>query len=138
MATTPSHLGTLSTGGVDVQGRHIAILDALCQGQLPGEFLQGISPLDFLELNHHVLVQELIDREISAADSDLKLAFAEANLDSLGSILVLAGRFPLEHKLELVAIREVVDEVSQLAINRIIHDWDIDSDLSLEVHAVDF
>ena len=131
-----SNFVALSVGSVDIKGRRISVLNALCQGQLPRKLLQGISPFDFLELDHHVLVQELVDGEVSTADADLKLALAETDLDSLGSILVLAGGFSLEHKLELVAIGEVVDEVSQLAIHWIVHDRNIDSDLPLEVHAV--
>ena len=123
---------------VKVKRRYIAILNAFCQGQLSCKLLQRVSPLDLLELDSHVLVQELVDCEVSTTDADLKLSLHYANLDPLGTILVLASRFTHEHKLEFVAIREVVDEVRQFAIDGVLHDWDVYSDLLLQVDTVDF
>lgn len=123
---------------VKVQRRYIAILNALRQGQLSRKLLQRVSPLDLLELDSHVLVQEFVDCEVSTTNADLKLSLHYANLDPLCTILVFASRFTHEHKLEFVAIREVVDKVRQFAIDRIIHDWDVYSDFLLQVDAVDF
>ena len=124
--------------GVKVKRRYIAILDTFRQGQLSRKLFQRVSSLDLLKLDSHVLVQELVDCEVSSTDADLKLSLHYANLDPFGTILVLACRFTHEHKLEFVAIREVVDEVSQFAIDGILHDWDVHSDLLLQVDTVDF
>ena len=113
-------------------------MNALRQSQLPSKLLQRVSPLDLCELDSHVLVQEFVDCEVSTTDTDLKLSLHYPNLDPLGTILVLASRFAHEHELEFVAIGEVVDEVSQFAIHRVVHDWDVNSDLLLQVDAVDF
>jgi hypothetical protein len=63
------------------------------------ETLQRVFALQFLELDGCVLVQELVDREVSATDTDVDLVFLDLDGDALGTELVDAVALPHESSL---------------------------------------
>ena len=125
-----------STSCIKVKWWGISRHNTLCQSNLCGKFLEWISSLYFCEFYCHVLVQELINSQIASTNTDLQLVLGNFNLYSFCAVLILTSRLPHEHNLELVAVREVVDEVGQLAIHWIIHLWNVNRDFFLQIDTV--
>jgi len=92
-----------------------------------GEPLDRVSPLELLKLNRSILVKELIDREVSTSNSDFDTLLLNLDGDSLGTELVNAFSLSHEHDLELGPLRVVVDELSQLLIDLVVSDWNVNS-----------
>ena len=71
--------------------------------------LNRIFALQFCQLFWRILVQELIDGEISTADFNCNLISLNLDSDSLRAKLVNTRRFAHKHDLQLLAVWIVVD-----------------------------
>ena len=85
-----------------------------------------------------MLVQELIDTHVASADPDLDPILLDSDVDFLGAELVDALALPHEHQLKFIAIRVVVDEFCNTAIDSIIFDWYVDGYSSFQIDDVVF
>ena len=97
-------LASAASGAVAADRRLLSdasIHDRLLDGNFLTEPLQRVVPLELLQLNRSVLIQELINREVASSNSDLDALLLDFNGDSLGSKLIHALGFPHEHDLEL-------------------------------------
>ena len=90
------------------------------------------------ELCGGVLVEELIDADIAAANADHDFILSYSYLDALGTKLVNPLRLSHKHDLKLVSVGIIIDIVCDPAIHNIILDWHIKCNLLLEVKDVDF
>ena len=106
-------------------------LNRLLDRNLLSKPLQWIAPLNLLELNRRMLVQELVNAHVATAHTDLNLVFLDTNVDFLGTELVYTLCLAHEHQLQLVAIWVVVDELCHLLVDLIALDWHVDSDSCL-------
>ena len=113
-----------------------SVNDGFLDGNLLAESLQGILSFELLELSWSVLVQEFVQREVTTANSDFNVIFLDLDSDSLGSELVDSLGLTHEHDLELGSFRVVIDEFSQLSIDWILLDWDVNSNSLLQVDDV--
>ena len=85
-----------------------------------------------------MLVQELVDTHVASADPDLDLVLFDSHSDFLCAELVGALALPHEHQLKFIAIRVVVDELCNAAIDCIIFDWDVDGYAGFQIDDVVF
>ena len=97
-------------------------------GDLFGESLKGVLSLQLLKLDWGVLVEELVKREVATSDTDVDFILVDLHVDSLGSELVDALGLSHEHNLELLAVGIVVDILSQLLVDSIVLNGNVDSD----------
>ena len=100
------------------------------------EPLQRIASLQFLKLDWRVLVYELIDRQIAAANANLDATFLDSHIDLLRAKGIDALALSHEHDFQLVPVRIVVDELGHLLIDRIILEWNVDCNSCLQVYDV--
>ena len=63
------------------------------------------------------MVQKLIDREITSADSDLDALLLNLDRNSFGSKLINTLSLSHEHDLQLGSLRVVLDELGQLLVD---------------------
>ena len=105
-------------------------------GNLLGEALQRVLSLKLLQFLRGVLVEELVNGEETAADTNLDVVLLDLDHDLLGAELVHASRLPHEHDLELGALRIVVDVLSKALVSGILSHGDVDSDSLLQVDDV--
>ena len=98
--------------------------------------LKGVVTAVLLELNRGVLVEELIDRQVTTTNSDVDLVLVHTDGDSLGTELVDTVRLTHEHDLELLSIGEVVDVLSETLVDAVSLDGDVDGNARLEVNNV--
>ena len=110
--------------------------DGLLESNLVTELLERISALQLLQLYRSVLVQELVDREETTADSDLDFIFLNPNSNLLRTELVHTRALPHEHNLQPVPIWVVVDELGHLHVHRIVFDWNVYRDAGLQFNDV--
>ena len=89
-----------------------------------------------LKLDGGVLVQELIDGEVTSTNTDVDLVLVNSDSDSLGSELVDTIGLSHEHDLQLLSVGEVVDVLSKSNINSVSLNWDVDGDAGLQVDDV--
>jgi hypothetical protein len=137
--------GALSPGGL-AGGRlsqrrclaHLLPDDRLLHGDLLRELLQRVLALQLLQLGRGVLVQELVDREVTTTDTDVDLVLVDADPDPLGAKLVDTLVLPHEHDLELLPLGVVVDELSETLVDRIVLHRDVDCDTLLQLNDVVF
>jgi hypothetical protein len=98
--------------------------------------LEGVVTAVLLELNRGVLVEELIDRQVTTTNSDVDLVLVHTDGDSLGTELVDTVRLTHEHDLKLLSIGEVVDVLSETLVDAVSLDGDVDGNARLEVNNV--
>ena len=110
--------------------------DSFLDGNLLAEPLDRILALQFLKLDWSVLVQELVNGEVAAANTNLYVVLFDLDSNSLCAKLVDALGLTHEHDLEFLTFGVVVDEFSQFAINLVLLDRDVDSNALLQVHDV--
>ena len=91
------------------------------------ESFEGIFALQLFKLHGSILVEELIDGEVSTADTDVDLILHDSNGDSTGAKLVDTLALSEEHDLHLLSLWVVVDELSQSHIDLIISEWYVDA-----------
>ena len=103
------------------------------EGQILAKTLQRVALLDFLQLYRRVLVQELVHTHVAAANSNLDLVLLDPYGDTLRAEVVNTLALPHEHHFEFVAIRIIVNELSNLLVDRIFLDRHIDRDFTLQV-----
>ena len=131
-----SYLLGRSCGRSAIWGPSLSVLQGLIDSELFTEFLEGIVSLELLQFDWCVLIQELIDGKVATADLDVDLASVHSHCDLLRTKLVGSLRLSHEHNLKLRSFRIVVDELSKLLINLVVFDWDVDSDLLLQLDDV--
>ena len=100
------------------------------------QLVERVSTLELLQLSGSVLVQELVQTEVAAANLDLDLVAHAPHIDSLGAELIHALGFSHEHNLELLTIRIVVDILSKSLVDDVVLDRDVDSDARFQVNNV--
>jgi len=100
------------------------------------EALHWVLALKFFKLNWSVLVQELVNGEETTTDTDVDSVLVNLDQDTLASELVDTLAFTHEHDLQPVPVWVVVDVLSDLLVNLVILDWDVDSDARLQVDDV--
>jgi len=77
------------------------------------------------------LVQELVDREVAAANSDVNLVLVHSDGHALCTELVNTFRLTHEHDLELVTLGVVVDELGKALVDGVILAGNVDGDALL-------
>jgi len=82
------------------------------------------------------LIQKLIDRKITSANSDLDIVLLHFDGHSLRAELINTFSLSHEHDLQLCSLRVVVDELSQLFVSGIFLDWNINSNSLLQINNV--
>lgn len=97
---------------------------------------EWVLTLKLLKLHWRVLVQELIDGEITTSDLDQDLAALDLDADTLRAKFVDTVSLAHEHDLELVAVGVVVDVLCKLHVDGVGLDRDVDSDAGLKVDDV--
>ena len=100
------------------------------------ESFNRVCPLELFKLNGGVLVEELIDREVTSANPDFDALLLDFDSDSLGTELVDALGLPHKHDFELGPLGVVVDELSQFFVDLIVLNWDVNCDSLFEVNDV--
>ena len=110
--------------------------NCLLDSNLFTESLEWIFSLKFLELNWGVLIKELIKGKISSSNSNLDIVLLNLDSNSLGTKLVNTFRLSHEHDLEFGSFRVVVNELGKLSVNRIILNWNVNSDSLFQVNDV--
>ena len=95
-----------------------------------------IFAIKLFELSWSVLVEELIEGEVTSTNLDLNLVTNAAYPYALCAELVHSLRLTHEHDLELLSVGVVVDVLSQLLVKCIVLDWDIHGDASLQIDDV--
>lgn len=98
--------------------------------------LQRVLPLQQLQLCRRVLVEELVDGEVASADTNVDLVFVNADQHALASELIDTLRLAHEHDLQLLAVRVVVDVLSDSLVDCVALDRDVDCDAALQVNDV--
>lgn len=112
------------------------IHNCLLDGDFLAEPLQWIFSLKLFELGGCVLIQELIERKVAAANSDLDIIFLDFDCYSLGAELVYAFGLAHEHDLQLLSLGVVIDELGEFAIDWVLSYWNVDGNSLLEVNDV--
>jgi len=88
---------------------------------------------ELLELNWSVLVKELVDREVPSTNSDVDSIHVDSDWDFLGTELVNTLGLSHEEDLQLLSLWEIVDVLSQLFIDRVLLNWNINRNLCLQI-----
>ena len=112
------------------------LTERLLDGDLLAESLKWVSSFQLFKLDGRVLVQELVDGEVAAADLDLNLVTFNLDHDTARAELVDTFRLAHEHDLELLAVWVVIDVLRQLFVRWAVLNRDVDGDASLEVNDV--
>ena len=108
-------------------------LDCLLDGDLFSKTSQRVVPLQLINFWRCVLVQKFINREVAASNSDVDFVFFDFDGYSFGAKLVDALGFAHKHYLELGPLRIIVDKLSELLVDLVIFDRDVDGDPMLQV-----
>ena len=108
----------------------------LLHGDTLVETLEWILALETLKLARRVLVQELVDGQVSAAHLDDDFSTLDLDEHALGSELVDTFGLTHEHDLELLTVGIIVNVLRQLRVDRVRLDWDVNSDSGLQVNDV--
>ena len=111
-------------------------LKALADAHLLVEAPHGVLALELLQLFRRVLVQELVDAEETATNTNVDLVVIDLDHDALGSKLVDTLALTHKHNLQLLALGVVVDVLSDLLVNLVVLDGDVDRDPRLEINDV--
>ena len=102
------------------------------------EFLKRISSFNLFELYSGILIQEFVYTHVTTTDANHEFVICKSNFNAFGTELIDAFLLSNEHNLQLVSIRVVIDEISELFIDRVALDWDVNCNLGFKIHAVDF
>ena len=100
-------------------------LDGFLQGYPVCHAAHRVLSLQFLELHWRILVQKFVQRKITATNFDLDLVADAAHPDTLSTELIDTFSLAHEHDLELLAIGIVIDVLSQLQIDLITFDRNV-------------
>jgi len=125
----------LGWAGGGVVADHVS-LETLAHAHLLVEASHGVLALKLLKLFRSVLVQELIDTQEAATNTNVDLVIIDFDHDALWAELIDALTFTHKHNLQLWALRVIVDVLSDLLINLVILDGDVDSDSRLQIDNV--
>ena len=87
----------------------------------------------FAQFVRSVLVQELIDAQVAAANSDIDLLVVNAHMNTPRPELVNSLGLAKEHNFQFLALRVVVDVLSKSQVNVVVLDRDINRDSLLQV-----
>ena len=115
---------------------HRVALQRLLHGHLLREPLQRVLALQLLQLGRRVLVQELINTEEAASNSDVDAVLVDADDDALGAELVDALALAHKHDLELLAVGIVVDVLGEPLVHGVVFDRDVHGDARLQIDNV--
>ena len=116
----------------------MSIADGLLDSDALAEPLQWVLALEFLKLHRRVLIEKLVNREVTTADLDQDLVFLNFDADATGAKLVDALRLSQKHDLEFLSVRVVIDVLGKLHVDNVALDWDVDGNPGLEVDNVAF
>lgn len=134
-----SLLATALRGGIRtglVRRLAVATLDGFGEGDSVRHATHGVLALEALELNWSVLVKEFIDAEVATANLDLNLVTDANDADALRAELVDTVALAHEHNLQPLAIRVVVDVLSQFLVGDVVLDRNVNSDARLKINDV--
>ena len=92
------------------------------------ESLQRISTLELLKLCRCVLIQELIDRQISTSNLDLDLVALYGNFNLLWAKFVYTLGLSHKHDLQFLAVGVVIYVLGEFLVDIVVFDGDIDGD----------
>lgn len=106
-------------------------LETLTDAHLLVEASHGVLALKLLQLFRGVLVKELINAQEAATDTNIDLVIIDLYHDALGTKLVDTLTFTHKHNLQLLALRVVVNVLSDLLIDLVILDGDVNSNSRL-------
>ena len=93
-------------------------LDCFLKSDAVRHAAHRVLSLKFLKLRRSVLIQKLIERQVTTANSDLDLILDTLDHDALCTKLVNSLRLTHEHDLELLAVGVVIDVLRQFLIDR--------------------
>ena len=111
-------------------------LDRRSNAQLLVEFLGRVVSVKFIEFSWRVLVQELIDAEVTATHANVDLILVNFDAHTLAAKLVDAFALTHKHDLELLAVRVVIDVLSDFFVDLVILNGDVDSDTRFKINDV--
>ena len=127
-----SHSSLLATGGGPGRGCvgrvSLTAQESLLEGNTVCHSTHRVLTFKFLKLSGSVLVEELVQGEVAAANSDLNLVTNASDHHALGAELVSALGLAHEHDLELLTVRVVVDVLRKFLVDGVIFDRDVDGD----------
>lgn len=103
---------------------------------LVSEPLRGIFPLQTVKFLRCVLIQELVDAEEASTHSDVDLVLVDLDHHTLRTELINTFGLAHEHDLKLLALRIVVNVLSNLLVNLVILHWDVHRYSRLQVNNV--
>mmetsp|Transcript_885 Transcript_885/g.1361 ORF Transcript_885/g.1361 Transcript_885/m.1361 type:complete len:201 (+) Transcript_885:250-852(+) len=126
--------GGARRGGVGGVGR--AALQSLLEGDAVGHAAHRVLALKHLQLSGSVLVEELVEGQVAAADLDLNLVTDAHDADALAAELVHAVALTHEHDLQLLSVRVVVNILSELLVDRVVLDGNVDRNARLQIDDV--
>ena len=90
----------------------------LLSNNLVLESLDNIAPLNFLNLQWSIKINEVLNAHVASTDSDLDLvAFFNFDINSLLAKLINTWWLPQEHDFDFVSLRIVIDEPGKMLIN---------------------
>jgi hypothetical protein len=100
--------------------------------------LERVFTLEFFQLSRCVLVKELVNGQISTANTDINLVLVYSNMNFLGAKLIDSVTLTHEHDLELLSVGEVVNVFGQLAVHDVTLQRNVHGNSSLQVDDVLF
>jgi hypothetical protein len=100
--------------------------------------LERVFTLEFFQLSRCVLVKELVNGQISTANTDINLVLVYSNMNFLGAKLIDSVTLTHEHDLELLSVGEVVNVFGQLAVHDIALQRNVHGNSSLQVDDILF
>ena len=124
-------------GATDGRGfSNTCVHDSLLNCNFLAESLERIVALEFLKLNRRVLVEELVDGQVTTANTNLDVVLLDLDSDTLRAELVDTLGLTHEHDLQLLTLGIVVDVFGEFLVDRIFLHWDVNGDSLLQVDDV--
>lgn len=111
-------------------------MKSLLKGNSLVDTSSWVLSLEFFKLNWGILVKELVEGQESTTNDNLNLVLDALHANTLGTKLVDTLRLAHKHDLELLAVWVVVDVLSKLLVDRVVLDWNVDSNTRLQVNNV--
>ena len=105
-------------------------------GDLLAEPFERVLSLQLLQLDWSVLIQELVQRQVSAAHTNLDIVLLYLDSDPLGTELVDAFGLAHKHDFKLGSLGIVVDELCELAVDHVVFHGDVDGYSLLQINDV--
>ena len=100
------------------------------------ETLYWVFAVQSLHLNRRILIQELINRKISSANSNLDIILLNLHSNLFGSKLVHAFRFSHEHNLQILPLWIIVDELGEASVHLVVFYWNIHRNPMLQINNI--